>query len=703
MPVCEHRSKALLRSTLAAMVGSSAWLFSVPSFAAVDQPLLVVTGDFDGDGELDRVQGYPEASNGAGRVDVFWGDPGFKVAWPTVLSALKDPATLLASGRLGESLAVGDFNGDGLDDLAIGAPHTDLEIKDPTDPTLRLELIEHLGSVVLIYGCAAAPCSAVDGNGAGRLAVGSPLDPSSAAGAQRLQPQARVSFARFGKSLAAGNFNGDPYDDLAIGSPGDTVGGAVRAGSVTIFHGSASGLALPTRQVIQQGLLGAISPAEAEDHFGASLSAARLDNDATDDLVVGVPDEDYGEGADEQVSAGEVDVFWGGAAGISGLGAVRFRHTVSMSGGGRSGDRLGHEVQGIDGPGSLSGSLRLGLAEATSCPAGAILFLSASMVDAEPPFAVLVCNPDLCVDDPDNPSSPGDGALPEIPVNFIVLANGATGATDPPTAASTRPDPITGVAITGADYFKSMIDLLNQQLRADDGNPICQGQDCLRLTYRSHHFYRPDMFEGACRKLAQIARPPGTTADGETELNFTTNCEDFAACPWWVPPTGDQPGLRYPTFSDFAQAAVDECTLLAAPDALNVLIYDVCERDAVDGRDVQDCPGSAAGRGRSNQDHPYFFVDYARALQPRAFRSSAFPWAAEEHEAGHAFGLQHACDCVGHEGDTHTMQTPDCDEGLGSRNRGFATHRRFDETARRMIEVEEMIRTAREAVKAWCP
>ena len=105
---------------LAALFGACA-----PSFGAtIDRPLPLVSGDFDGDGLTDRVQGFPEASDGAGRVDVFWGNPNFKVAWPTVLSAIKDPTTRLASGRLGESLAVGDFNGDGVDDLAIGAPHT---------------------------------------------------------------------------------------------------------------------------------------------------------------------------------------------------------------------------------------------------------------------------------------------------------------------------------------------------------------------------------------------------------------------------------------------------------------------------------------------------------------------------------------------------------------------------------------------------
>src|SRR5690606_17825016 len=47
---------------------------------------------------------------------------------------------------------------------------------------------------------------------------------------------------RFGSALAVGDFNGDGYDDLAIGSPGERVNGIDGAGGVNILYGSATGL-----------------------------------------------------------------------------------------------------------------------------------------------------------------------------------------------------------------------------------------------------------------------------------------------------------------------------------------------------------------------------------------------------------------------------------------------------------------------------
>ena len=340
------------------------------------------------------------------------------------------------------------------------------------------------------------------------------------------------------------------------------------------------------------------------------------------------------------------------------------------------------------------------------------------------PVAVLNCGADIL----DAASTPGDGALPEIPVNFIVIANGATGASGLPTANWTGTDPITGDAISGADYFKSMVDLLNQQLRADDGMPVCDGNDCLRLAYRSHTYYSSKMFESgagnACKKLHAIASPEDNLL-GESKLAFTENCKTTNNniitnnCP--IKKTNITFGVpvetRYDGFSDFAEAAVNECTLLTDDSALNVIIYDVCGRDAgPDGvvnstDDILNCTDFKNGRARTNSNHPYAFLDYARALQPRKPNAEPDPASAEEHEVGHAFGLHHACERTGSGGsslctqsenqsdDTHIMQS-ECVK-QGDRNLGFATQARCDFYKNLVVEVDKLVQTAREHIKEW--
>ena len=65
------------------------------------------------------------------------------------------------------------------------------------------------------------------------------------------------------------DFNGDDFDDLAIGVPNEDVGGQVNAGAVNILYGSASGLTA-TNQLLTQ------ASAEDGDQFGASVAQGRL-------------------------------------------------------------------------------------------------------------------------------------------------------------------------------------------------------------------------------------------------------------------------------------------------------------------------------------------------------------------------------------------------------------------------------------------
>ncbi|GAA2098236.1 FG-GAP and VCBS repeat-containing protein [Actinomadura alba] len=107
------------------------------------------------------------------------------------------------------------------------------------------------------------------------------------------------------------DFNGDGYQDLAIGSPYGKVGTYASAGFVSVVYGTANG---PTgrKQVISQNSAGVPGTAETSDHFGYSLASADFDSDGYADLVVGTPDEDTTAGA----NGGLITIFWGTPDGL---------------------------------------------------------------------------------------------------------------------------------------------------------------------------------------------------------------------------------------------------------------------------------------------------------------------------------------------------------------------------------------------------
>jgi len=142
------------------------------------------------------------------------------------------------------------------------------------------------------------------------------------AGNQLLMPSALgVSIQagdEFGAAFAVGDFDGDSFDDLAIGLPGRTISGLTDAGAVLIVYGSLTGLngagALPPLLFSQNGT-NVLEVSEAGDRFGAALAAGNFDGLFGDDLAVGVPLEDL-ESGPVVADAGLVHVFYSDANGL---------------------------------------------------------------------------------------------------------------------------------------------------------------------------------------------------------------------------------------------------------------------------------------------------------------------------------------------------------------------------------------------------
>src|SRR5262249_22043860 len=88
------------------------------------------------------------------------------------------------------------------------------------------------------------------------------------------------------------DFNGDGFDDLAIGVPGEKIGSTEQAGAVIVLYGASSGLTSSGAQIFRQGAAGVPGTPETSDHFGASVAAGDLDGDGYADLAIGVPGED---------------------------------------------------------------------------------------------------------------------------------------------------------------------------------------------------------------------------------------------------------------------------------------------------------------------------------------------------------------------------------------------------------------------------
>ncbi|WP_409472146.1 VCBS repeat-containing protein [Streptomyces sp. HC307] len=132
--------------------------------------------------------------------------------------------------------------------------------------------------------------------------------------------QAEVQAQERPQSAAAAgarqDFNGDGYEDLAVGAPYATVGGKKAAGYVALVYGSAHGLDLAGKKVVTQASPGIPGTPEADDRFGAHLITADLDGDGYTDLVVPATGEDWTWGGEARTSS--QTVLWGSVAGLSG-------------------------------------------------------------------------------------------------------------------------------------------------------------------------------------------------------------------------------------------------------------------------------------------------------------------------------------------------------------------------------------------------
>ncbi len=203
-------------------------------------------GDFDGDGLGDLAVGAvqaPLAGAQTGRAFVYLGAPGALPAAPsTTLSSPYGPDL-----RFGRAVTgAGDLDGDGYADLAVGAS------------------------------------LAAGDTGHVRVYLGGAAGIAAASSATLVGPDGPDGL--FGRRVAAaGDVNGDGYDDLAVASV--TAGGRVH-----VYHGTAAGVGGAASVTLD-------APLGAGSGFGEAVTGlGDLDADGFADLAVGAPSEGFFSG-----------------------------------------------------------------------------------------------------------------------------------------------------------------------------------------------------------------------------------------------------------------------------------------------------------------------------------------------------------------------------------------------------------------------
>lgn len=146
----------------------------------------------------------------------------------------------------------------------------------------------------------------------------------------------------FGQALVAGDFDGDRYDDLAIGVPEEVDrGNRAHAGGVWVIPGSRAGLVVDSAIHINQSSPGIPDTAENYDWFGAALAAGDINGDARDDLAIGA----YGESVGSKAYAGAVTILFGGSTGLAATGAQHLQQDLAaVPGAAESNDYFGYSL-----------------------------------------------------------------------------------------------------------------------------------------------------------------------------------------------------------------------------------------------------------------------------------------------------------------------------------------------------------------------
>ena len=279
-------------------------------------------GDLNGDNYADIVVGAPKyklVNETRGAAYVYYGSPTGVGTVPKVLPGKNNNASMGASAA-----GLGDTNGDGYGDLIVGAPTTNtggveggaawIYYGSSTGVDNSVTYFKNDNGYVH-FGESVAAAGDVNGDGYNDAVIGLPGHGLSKQGSVAIYLGASGGFtaanirfyagnwanAAFGSSVAgAGDVNGDGYSDVIAGESKLSHQASQRGGFVVIPGGPNGGTVPANWEVMGDATL---------DQMGASVSGAGdVNGDGFSDLLVGIPGRD---GINTDV--GGVHIFDGGA------------------------------------------------------------------------------------------------------------------------------------------------------------------------------------------------------------------------------------------------------------------------------------------------------------------------------------------------------------------------------------------------------
>jgi uncharacterized lipoprotein YddW (UPF0748 family) len=259
----------------------------------------IAFGDINGDGYPDAIIGSPTLSDSYGyftygSVTIIYGSKQISGETLIALSAAPPPGVSVTvvqgnGGMFGAAVAAGDVNGDGFDDVIVGA-HGYTATSNST------------GEAYILYGQA-------DIAAYSSLWIGY----SSGVKTTRIAASQWTPRVAFGWSVATGDLNADGYADVVIGSSMAAPASRDGAGIVYAFYGSATASTITLIDLTYpDGTYGEVRifGGTAHEQFGTALACGDVNGDGYDDIIGGSPNASPAGRA----NAGAAYVIYGSAA-----------------------------------------------------------------------------------------------------------------------------------------------------------------------------------------------------------------------------------------------------------------------------------------------------------------------------------------------------------------------------------------------------